>query len=514
MTLRLHNTLTRKLEEFRPLRPGHVGMYVCGPTVYGRAHLGNFRPVVLFDVLYRLLKRSYAVTYVRNITDIDDKIIKASHDLKKPVDVLTEETIRFFQEDTRALLALQPTVEPRATTHIAEMIDFIKALLDKGIAYEAQHHVLFHVPGLPRYGELSNMRREEMMAGARVEVAPYKKDPADFVLWKPSDETQPGWDSPWGRGRPGWHIECSAMSLKHLGVTFDIHAGGQDLIFPHHENEIAQSIAVHGHGTFARYWLHNGVLTINGEKMSKSLGNFIVLSELLQKARGETIRFALLSTHYRQPLDLTDETLPRARAALNRLYGALEGITESISHRPVQSSVLSLSSLDPSRRDEEREDLDRVDMDVDTGPEDEGMDSDAERQTDPEVIAALEDDLNTPLAIARLHALASEIYKLSPGESERRVLQHRLRASATILGLLQSDPQEWLQGQESSFQGLSPREVQDQELSPQEIEEWIGRRSVARQSKDFAASDHIRDMLAARGVILLDSPSGTTWRRV
>ena len=253
MTLCLHNTLTGKIELFRPLHPDRVSMYVCGPTVYDRAHLGNFRPVVVFDVLYRFLKKFYDVTYVRNITDIDDKIINAARASRKSIGVLTEETTRFFHEDSQSLGALQPTIEPRATTHIPEMIALIKVLFDQGLAYEAQEHVLFHVPNLPSYGELSHIRRKDMIAGARVEVAPYKKDPSDFILWKPSDETQPGWESPWGYGRPGWHIECSAMSLKHLGESFDIHAGGQDLIFPHHENEIAQSTGAHGAGTFARY---------------------------------------------------------------------------------------------------------------------------------------------------------------------------------------------------------------------------------------------------------------------
>ena len=458
MTLCLHNTLTGKIELFRPLHPDRVSMYVCGPTVYDRAHLGNFRPVVVFDVLYRFLKKFYDVTYVRNITDIDDKIINAARASGKSIGVLTEETTRFFHEDSQSLGALQPTIEPRATTHIPEMIALIKVLFDQGLAYEVQEHVLFHVPNLPSYGELSHIRRKDMIAGARVEVAPYKKDPSDFILWKPSDETQPGWESPWGYGRPGWHIECSAMSLKHLGESFDIHAGGQDLIFPHHENEIAQSTGAHGAGTFARYWLHNGVLTINGEKMSKSLGNFITLTDLLQKARGETIRLALLLTHYRQPLDLTDETLPRARAILNRLYGALEDFDR---HFPAPS-----------------------------------------KEIDAQVVTALKDDLNTPLALSRLHSLASEIYKLPTG-SQRSLLQHTLWTSGEVLGLLQSEPQSWLQGKGSS----------SQELSVEEIEEWIGKRTAARQAKDFIESDRIRDMLAAHGVLLLDSPASTTWRR-
>jgi cysteinyl-tRNA synthetase len=457
MTLHLYNTLTRKIQEFKPIDPKEVRMYVCGPTVYARAHLGNFRPVVSFDVLYRLLSRSYNVKYIRNITDIDDKIIKASLDLSTPLSTITENATAWFHDDCRTLGSLEPSLEPRATDHIPEMIAFIEKLIEKDLAYTAQGHVLFHVPAFRAYGQLSCIRREEMIAGARVEVAPYKKDPSDFVLWKPSDENQVGWDSPWGRGRPGWHIECSAMCLKHLGVKFDIHAGGQDLIFPHHENEIAQSRGAYGLETFAQYWLHNGVLTIKGEKMSKSLGNVITLADLLRNAEGETIRFALLSTHYRQPLDLTEETLPRARLALNRLYGALENFSKS----------------------QEQEEI-----------------------IDKEVKAALEDDLNTPLAITRLHSLASEIYKLSPSP-KREQLQNALCTSAALLGLLQTDAQAWLQGKNSS--SLS--------LSAQEIEEWIFKRTQARKARDFTEADRIRDFLAAQGIILLDSTQETTWRR-
>ena len=477
MTLYLYNTRTRKREVFTPLSSDHVGMYVCGPTVYGRAHLGNLRPVVLFDVLYRLLQRSYKVTYVRNITDIDDKIIKAAHDLDVSIPVLTEQTTGFFHDDTRALFALDPTIEPRATDHIPEMIDFIEQLISKEKAYVIQGHVLFHVSSCADYGAFSHRCREDMIAGARVEVAPYKKDPADFVLWKPSDETQPGWESPWGRGRPGWHIECSAMSAKHLGMTFDIHAGGQDLIFPHHENEIAQSTSLYGADTFARYWLHNGVLTVNGEKMSKSLGNFITLEDLLKNARGETIRFALLSSHYRQPLDWTDQTLPRARVALNRLYGALG-----------ESSPLDV--LNEGKTPETAED-----------------------SMDPHLLMALEDDLNTPLALAHLHALASQIYTLSSDQdrAHRQALQRRLRTSAALLGLLQADnPQHWFQARD----GHKKEEGTGSEplFSPSEIEQFIRERDQARQRKDFEAADHIRDHLAAQGILLMDHVSGTTWR--
>ncbi|MGE3932743.1 MAG: cysteine--tRNA ligase, partial [Rhodospirillaceae bacterium] len=308
MTLHIHNTLTRTKERFEPIDPDHVRMYVCGPTVYSYAHIGNARPVVVFDVLYRLLKRTYPrVTYVRNITDVDDKIIAASKNTGDAIAAITERYTQAFHADMAALGALPPDVEPRATGHIAPMIALIEKLVAGGHAYPADGHVLFNVPSMADYGRLSGRNRDEMIAGARVEVAPYKKDPADFVLWKPSSPDQPGWDSPWGRGRPGWHLECSAMSEAHLGVPFDIHGGGLDLIFPHHENEIAQSRCAHAGGAFVRYWMHNGFLSVSGEKMSKSLGNIITVRELFEQGwKGETIRLALLSAHYRQPLDFSD----------------------------------------------------------------------------------------------------------------------------------------------------------------------------------------------------------------
>ena len=317
MTLTLHNTLTRRREPLEPVRPGHVGMYVCGPTVYDLAHIGNARPIVVFDVLYRVLKRLYPqVTYVRNITDIDDKINEASRKSGEPIESITARTTKAFHEDIAALGALPPDVEPRATAYVPQMIALIEALIEAGNAYEAEGHVLFHVPSAPRYGALSGRNRDEMIAGARVEVAPYKRDPADFVLWKPSDETLPGWESSWGRGRPGWHIECSAMSRAYLGETLDIHGGGMDLIFPHHENEIAQSECACPGAPFARHWVHNGVLTVEGEKMSKSLGNFVTIRDALAETPGEVIRLVLLSTHYRHPLDWTADGIS-PRPALN-----------------------------------------------------------------------------------------------------------------------------------------------------------------------------------------------------
>lgn len=453
--LKLYNTLTRRLESFTPLNPTKVGLYVCGPTVYDRAHLGNARPYTIFDVLVRLLRTTYDVTYVRNITDIDDKIINASLQSGDSIETITHKTTAFFHKDMAALGNLPPTIEPKATEHVNEMIEMIEQLLQKGIAYAQAGHVLFHVPSFAPYGALSGCKCDEMIAGARVEVAPYKKDPTDFVLWKPSTPEQPGWESPWGRGRPGWHIECSAMSFKHLGVNFDIHGGGQDLIFPHHENEIAQSKAVHGFDTFARYWMHNGILLVNGEKMSKSLGNFITIQELLNQARGEVIRFALLSTHYRQPLDWTNETLVQAKSSLNRLYTALEGFEEE---------NLSQAKIDQG------------------------------------ILNALQDDLNTPLAIARLHELAREANKMEKGRIKQDI-QAKLKISAAFLGLLQCSSESWFKADCSHG------------LSSEVIAELIIQRQIAREAKDFKKADQIRLKLEDEGILLLDSSEGTTWRR-
>lgn len=454
MALRLYNTLTKRIEDFKPLKEGHVGLYVCGPTVYDRAHLGNARPYVIMDVFTRLLRLSQTVTYVRNITDIDDKIMAAAQTSRRPIDEITTETTRYFHEDMEALGNVPPTLEPRATAHVPEMIEMIETLISKGHAYEADGHVLFDISSFKAYGKLSNKKMDEMIAGARVEVAPYKRNPADFVLWKPSTSGQPGWESPWGRGRPGWHIECSAMSLKHLGETFDIHAGGQDLIFPHHENEIAQTQGACGLHTFARHWLHNGILMVNGEKMSKSLGNFLTVEELLRKADGETIRFVLLSTHYRQPLDFTEEALRQAKAALDGLYTALETC-------PLSEEGMICADL----------------------------------------ITALEDDLNTPKAISRLHELAREINKEEDPKT-KSALQTMLRKSGGLLGLLQKEAKEWFQG--APAQGLTA----------DGIEALIEERARARKEKDFARADAIRQELEAHGVTLLDGAGGTTWRRV
>ena len=460
MSLRLHNTLSRSREDFVPLDAGNVRMYVCGPTVYDLAHIGNARPVVVFDVLYRLLKSLYPrVTYVRNITDVDDKIIVAAREKGIDIDTLTAQTADCFHADMAALGALPPDVEPRATRHIAQMIAMIEKLIAGGHAYAADGHVLFNVPSMPEYGRLANRDRREMIAGARVEVAPYKKDPSDFVLWKPSTPDQPGWDSPWGRGRPGWHVECSAMSETHLGDSFDIHGGGLDLIFPHHENEIAQSTCAHGGAPFVRYWMHNGYLTVNGEKMSKSLGNFFTVRDLLSKAPGEAIRFYMLGTHYRQPLDWTLDGLAEAKRGLDRLYGALRGACD------IRADAVACHEA---------------------------------------VRAALEDDLNTPLAIARLHETATALNKAVPNE-ERARLMGELIAGGKLLGVLGQDTETWFK--------WAPESEAGEGLCEDEIAALIAARTAARKGRDFAEADRIRDELAAAGVVLEDKADGTIWRR-
>ncbi|SBV91544.1 cysteinyl-tRNA synthetase [uncultured Alphaproteobacteria bacterium] len=457
MGLTVYNTLTRSRDAFAPIDPNHVRMYVCGPTVYDRAHIGNARPVVVFDTLYRLLKRSYSrVTYVRNITDVDDKINARAKESGRAIRDITEETAAWYHEDMAALNALPPDVEPRATEHIAEMIALIAALIDKGHAYAAEGHVLFAVGSMPDYGALSRRSRDEMIAGARVEVAPYKRDPGDFVLWKPSTPDLPGWDSPWGRGRPGWHIECSAMSGKYLGTSFDIHGGGQDLVFPHHENEIAQSTCAHGAGTFARYWMHNGYLMVDGEKMSKSLGNFFTVKDLLAKAPGEAIRLTLLSTHYHQPLNWTDDALAQAKQALDRFYTALERV-EGV------AAAGGEAELAP-------------------------------------VLAALEDDLNTPAAIAAMHDLATRLNK-ADAPAEQAALKAALLAAGELVGLLRQSPAAWRRGGAAA----GPSDA--------EIDAMVAARAAARAARDFAEADRLRRALADAGVTLEDGAGATRWRR-
>jgi cysteinyl-tRNA synthetase len=457
MTIHLYNTLTREKEVFAPIDPGNVRMYVCGPTVYDYAHIGNARPVVVFDTLFRLLRHAYGeahVTYVRNITDIDDKIMDAAKQSDEEIGSITTRTTRHFHEDMGALNAMRPTREPRATEFVPQMVVLMQTLIDKGFAYEAQGHVLFNVPAMPEYGQLSRRSLDDMIAGARVEVAPYKKHPADFVLWKPSTPDQPGWDSPWGRGRPGWHIECSAMSGTLLGDVFDIHGGGIDLIFPHHENEIAQSRCAHGTPVMARTWMHNGFVQVNGQKMSKSLGNYFTVHELLEEGyRGEAIRLALLSSHYRQPTDITREGIKEAKAQLDRFYAALQKHAD-VGARPAPSAHL---------------------------------------------LAALADDLNTPLAISEMHELLSKLNKAS-GEAEARTAKAELLGAGALLGLLQHEPMAWLQSADG--------------LDAAEIERQIEARKQARKAKNFAEADRIRKALGDQGIILEDGPQGTTWKRV
>ncbi len=444
----LHNSQTRKREVFVPRDRAHVRVYVCGPTVYDRAHLGNARPVVVFDVLVRLLRRLFPhVTYVRNITDVDDKINARAIETGEPIGAITARTTADFHADMAELGALPPDIEPRATGHIAEMIDLIGRLIASGHAYAAQGHVLFKVASFPDYGHLSGRSPRELLAGARVEVAPYKQDPGDFVLWKPSPgATQPdlpGWDSPWGRGRPGWHIECSAMSWRYLGEDFDIHGGGQDLIFPHHENERAQSLCAFPHSGFARVWMHNGMLLVNGEKMSKSLGNFRTVRDILRIAPGEAVRLALLRAQYRATLDFSDALLAEARKDLDRWYRALAATPAAAAEVP-----------------------------------------------EP-VLAALCDDLNTPLAIAELHRLADAALA---GDA---AAAGGLRAAGALLGVLQGDPAAW-------FHAGADEAA---------IEAAIVERLAARQARDFARADAIRAELAAAGIVLEDKPGGTIWRR-
>jgi len=461
--INLYNTLTRKKEPFAPLDPNNVRLYACGPTVYDYAHIGNARPVVVFDELFRLLRHVYGaahVTYVRNFTDIDDKIIEAAVSKGEPIGALTARTAKAYQEDMAALNALLPSHEPRATGHIPQMIALIDTLVAKRFAYAAEGHVLFHVPAMAEYGQLSRRSLDDMIAGARVEVAPYKKHPADFVLWKPSTPEQPGWDSPWGRGRPGWHIECSAMAKELLGVTFDIHGGGLDLIFPHHENEIAQSRCAHDGAPLARVWMHNGFVQIGAEKMSKSLGNFFTVHELLQEGhRGEAIRLALLSAHYRQPLDISRDAIKEAKEQLDRFYIALDKVRD-LPPDPMQEPPL-------------------------------------------DVLAALEDDLNTPMAISHLHEALTALNRAT-SSAEKAHWKAALLADGQLLGLLQDEPARWLKGETAA---------KSDGVDAAWIEKQIEARTAARKGRNFAEADRIRKELLDAGVILEDGPKGTTWRR-
>jgi len=452
--IQLYNTLSRQKELFTPLDPSHIRVYACGPTVYGRIHVGNARPIVVFDVLVRVLRRLYdRVTYVRNITDVDDKINDRAAANGQSIDELCADTIVSFHADTAALGAVPPDVEPRATHHIDHMIAMISLLIDKGHAYAADGHVLFQVSTMPHYGALSKRSMEDMIAGARVEVAPYKRAPEDFILWKPSTTSQPGWDSPWGRGRPGWHIECSAMAKAYLGEVFDIHAGGLDLIFPHHENEIAQSCCAHGTSHMARYWLHNGFVTMNDEKMSKSLGNIITVAEATARYRPEVLRAALLSAHYRAPLDLSENAMQDAQNSLDRLYRAA------------------------------------------------GTAKPSDMALDDAFMACLCDDLNTPAAMARLHELARLANK---GDQAAAAA---LKSSAELIGLLRDTADDWAKA------GSAAGDSDDTQFDDATIDAEIAARNAARAARDFATADAIRDRLAAAGIILEDGQDGTGWRR-
>src|SRR5215469_7462034 len=456
MELKLYDTLTREKRVFTPLDPSNVRMYVCGPTVYDFAHIGNARPVIVFDVLFRLLRHVYGaehVTYVRNVTDVDDKInARAAEEypalpLNEAIRKVTETTDRQFHEDVAALGCLPPSVEPRATEHIAEMRTLIERLVKSGNAYVEQDHVLFSVASMPDYGKLARRSLDEMLAGARVEVAPYKRAPMDFVLWKPSKPGEPAWPSPAGiraPGRPGWHIECSAMSWKHLGETFDIHGGGIDLVFPHHENEIAQSRCAFHTPMMANYWAHNGFLQVEGEKMAKSLGNFVTIRDLLRDWPGEVVRLAMLQTHYRQPLNWTTNALRESQRTLDYWYEL------------TADAVPSNLSAD--------------------------------------VVAALSDDLNTPKAVTSLHELRAEAAK------GQKAASASLKASAQFVGLLQQPAAQW-----ASFRPASIA------LDENKVTTLIAARNAARQARNFKESDRLRDELAKMGVVVKDSKDGTTW---
>ncbi len=464
MDIQLSNTLTGQKETFTPIDPAHVRVYACGPTVYNYAHIGNARMAVVFDLLSRVLRTRYPhVTYVSNITDVDDKIITASKQTGEPIDAITKKYADIYNDDMASLGVKRPDIQPRATAHIGDMIRLIETLVEKDHAYVTeQGEVLFHVPSFPAYGGLSHRSRDEQIAGARVEISSHKKDPADFVLWKPSKDDEPGWESPFGpnngRGRPGWHIECSAMAEEHLGLPFDIHGGGADLKFPHHENEIAQSCCAHGHthdlSAFAKYWVHNGFVTVNGEKMSKSIGNITLVHDLLNTYKGEVLRLTLLSGHYKQPLDWSEEKLNQNKNMLDGLYQKLK-------------------------------DLDDV-PDYD-GPVE-----------NTEFLAPLYDDLNTPKALSILNAMAR-----SAAKSKDPAMKAGLLQAGKVFGILQQDPDEWLgyhHGAES-------------DIDPQKIESLLQERQEARAAKNYARADEIRDIFTDMGIVIEDTADGPKWKK-
>lgn len=453
MPLQLFNTLSRTVETFAPLDPTCPTMYLCGPTVYNYVHIGNARGPVVFDVLARLLRRRYGnLRYARNITDVDDKINAAAAEQGVPITAITDRFTAAYHADMAALGVAPPDIEPHATAHIPQIIAMIEQLIEGGHAYAADGHVLFAVDSFERYGQLSRRDPDEMLAGARVEVAPYKRHAGDFVLWKPSTADLPGWDSPWGRGRPGWHIECSAMAATHLGPTIDIHAGGVDLQFPHHENEVAQSECAHGGQTFARFWMHNGMLNFGGTKMSKSIGNIERIAQLRQQHPPEALRYALLSAHYRQPLEWSDGLIAQSVRTLDRLYGTLRDVTD------VQAEGVIPASIE----------------------------------------AALDDDLNTPQALAELARIAGQLRK-ADGDA-RAALKSQLLGAGLALGLLQQAPAEWFNRGTSGDDDAR-------------IQALVDARSAAKAARDFARADAIRQQLAEQGVLLEDTAQGVRWKR-
>lgn len=455
--LRVYNTASGVKEVFTPIDEGRVTMYVCGPTVYNYAHIGNARPVVVFDCLYRVLSARYdKVVYARNITDIDDKIIQAAVERNGDIGEVSREFTAAYREDMALLHALTPSIEPMATEHIPEMVALTERLIERGHAYEEAGHVLFSVESMPTYGALSHRNLDDMLAGARVKVASYKRHPGDFVLWKPSSSAEPGWESPWGRGRPGWHLECSAMIRAHLGGSIDIHGGGRDLIFPHHENERAQSCCAHD-DEFVRYWMHNAYVDMDGEKMSKSLGNVRTVRELGERYPGEVLRFALLTAHYRSPLNFSLQVLESASDALDAFYGALRP------HAGIEPAELT--------------------------------------PTSSAVYGALLDDINTPEAIAALHAAAKTLNKAADAEAIADA-KAELLVGGALLGLLSEDPETWFQ-----------RGGGHEGLAAEDIEALIQERLLARSNRDFGRADEIRQTLEEQGVLLDDGPDGTQWRR-
>jgi len=454
MSLHLYNSLTRRLEAFAPLDPALPTMYLCGPTVYNYVHIGNARGPVVFGVLADVLQRRFgALRYARNITDVDDKINAAAKDIGAQISTITDRFTAAYREDMAALGVEAPGLEPAATAHIPQIVAMIEQLIANGNAYAAEQHVLFSVSSFAGYGKLSRRDTDDMIAGARVEVAPYKRDPGDFVLWKPSTDDLPGWDSPWGRGRPGWHIECSAMAAAHLGETIDIHAGGVDLQFPHHENEIAQSECAHGGRIFARWWLHNGMLNFGGAKMSKSVGNIEKVHDLVRAHPPEALRYALLSAHYRQPLEWSDALIEQSRRTLDRLYGTLRDL----------------------------------------------VDVDAQAVIPDAIEAALDDDLNTPQALSEIARIAGEARKATLAVDRMR-LKSELLGAGLALGLLQQSPATWFGHGDSAGDDVR-------------IQALIDERTQAKQARDFARSDAIRDQLAREGVLLEDTPQGVRWKR-